>query len=31
MDERIVWGLIVIKDLVFEGEILEDWYVFIGK
>lgn len=31
MDERIAWGLIAIKDSVFEGETLEDWYALTGK
>ena len=31
MDERIAWGLIAIKDSVFEGETLEDWYSLSGK
>lgn len=31
MDERIAWGLIAIKDSVFEGETLEDWYPLTGK
>lgn len=31
MDERIAWGLISVKDAVFEGETLEDWYSLSGK
>ena len=31
MDERIAWGLIAIKESVFEGETLEDWYSLSGK
>ena len=31
MDERIAWGLIPIKDSVFSGETLEDWYSLSGK
>lgn len=31
MDERIAWGLITIKDSVFAGETLEDWYSLSGK
>ena len=31
MDERIAWGLIGIKDSVFAGETLEDWYSLSGK
>lgn len=31
MDERIAWGLINIKDSVFEGDTLEDWYSLSGK
>ena len=31
MDERIAWGLIPIKEEVFSGETLEDWYPLSGK
>lgn len=31
MDERIAWGLIPIKDEVFAGETIEDWYALSGK
>ena len=31
MDERIAWGLIPIKEEVFAGETLEDWYALSGK
>ena len=31
MDERIAWGLIPIKEEVFAGEALEDWYSLSGK
>lgn len=31
MDERIAWGLINIKDSVFEGETLDSWYLLSGK
>ena len=30
-DERIAWGLIVIKDEVIAGEIVDDWYSLSGK
>lgn len=31
VDERIAWGLVAIKDSVFSGETLEDWYSLSGK
>ncbi|KAK2573208.1 Toll-interacting protein [Acropora cervicornis] len=31
MDERIAWGLIPIKEEVFDGETLDDWYSLSGK
>lgn len=31
MDERIAWGLIPIKEEVFSGETIEDWYPLSGK
>lgn len=31
MDERIAWGLIPIKEEVFGGETLDDWYSLSGK
>lgn len=31
MDERIAWGLIPVKEEVFSGETLEDWYPLSGK
>ena len=31
MDERIAWGLIPIKEEVFAGETIEDWYSLSGK
>ena len=31
MDERIAWGLIPIKEEVFSGETVEDWYSLTGK
>eukprot|EP00794_Sanderia_malayensis_P012850 gene12850-14172_t len=30
-DERIAWGLINIKDEVFAGEFVDDWYSLSGK
>ena len=30
-DERIAWGLVVIKDEVIAGEIVDDWYSLSGK
>ena len=31
MDERIAWGLIPIKEVVYQGETVDDWYTLSGK
>ncbi|XP_057312600.1 toll-interacting protein B-like [Hydractinia symbiolongicarpus] len=31
IDERVAWGMIKIKDEVFNGESVEDWYTLSGK
>ena len=30
-DERVAWGLILIKDEVIAGETVDDWYSLSGK
>eukprot|EP00112_Aurelia_sp_Birch-Aquarium-sp1_P000155 Seg1011.1 transcript_id=Seg1011.1/GoldUCD/mRNA.D3Y31 product="Toll-interacting protein" protein_id=Seg1011.1/GoldUCD/D3Y31 len=30
-DERVAWGLVVIKDEVIAGETVDDWYSLSGK